>query len=98
MVRKQITKKVKGAERTKRVSKTATAMQARKPTVDLAALESEERRICSAPSGNGEEARRRVWRVVGVRVGLPRHDTEVSTVNQNTRNVKISKWRENSLN
>ena len=38
-------------------------MQARKPNVDLAALESEERRICLAPSSNGEEARRRVWRV-----------------------------------
>ena len=46
MVRKQITKKVKGAERTKRISKMATVMQARKPTLDLAALESEERRIC----------------------------------------------------
>ena len=32
-------------------------------------------------SGNGEEARRRVWRVVGVRVGLPpRHDMEVEGV------------------
>ena len=46
MLRKQITKKVKGAEKNKRVSKRATAMQARKPTVDLAALGSEERRIC----------------------------------------------------
>ena len=46
MLRKQITKKVKGAEKNKRVSKRATVMQARKPTVDLAALESEERRIC----------------------------------------------------
>ena len=55
-------------------------MQARKPTVDLAALGSEERRVCYAPSGNGEEARRRVWRVVGVRVGLPRHDMEVEGV------------------
>ncbi len=45
-MRKQITKKVKGAEKTKRVSKRATVMQARKPTVDLAALGSEERRIC----------------------------------------------------
>ena len=79
-MRKQIMKKVKGAEKTKRVSKRATAMQARKPTVDLAALESDERRICLAPSGNGEEARRRVWRVVGVRVGLPRHDMEVEGV------------------
>ena len=44
-MRKQITNRVKGAEKTKRVSKRATVMQARKPTVDLAAR-SEERRIC----------------------------------------------------
>ena len=44
-MRKQITNRAKGAEKTKRVSKRATVMQARKP-VDLAALESEERRIC----------------------------------------------------
>jgi hypothetical protein len=42
--RKQITNKVNGAEKTKRVSKRATVMQARKSTVDLAALGSEERR------------------------------------------------------
>ena len=46
MLRKQITNRVKGAEKTKRVSKRATVMQARKPTVDLAALGSEERRVC----------------------------------------------------
>ncbi len=45
-MRKQTTNRVKGAEKTKRVSKRVTFMQARKPTVDLAALESEERRIC----------------------------------------------------
>ncbi len=45
MLRKQITEKVKGAEKKKRVSKRATVMQARKPTVDLAAIGSEERRI-----------------------------------------------------
>ena len=45
MLRKQITNRVKGAEKTKKVSKRATVMQARKPTVDLAALGSEERRI-----------------------------------------------------
>ncbi len=45
MVRKQITKRVKEAEKNKRVSKRDTVMQARKPNVDLAALESEERRI-----------------------------------------------------
>ena len=45
-MRKQITQKVKGAEKAKRVSKRATVMQARKPTVDLAALGSEERRVC----------------------------------------------------
>ncbi len=39
MLRKQITKKIKGAEKTIRVSRMATVMQARKPTVDLAALE-----------------------------------------------------------
>jgi hypothetical protein len=38
--------RVNGAEKTKRVSKRATVMQARKPTVDLAALGSEERRVC----------------------------------------------------
>ena len=35
-----------GADKTKRVSKRATVMQARKPTVHLVALGSEERRIC----------------------------------------------------
>ncbi len=44
-LRKQITNKVNGAEKI-RVSKRATVMQARKATVDLAALGSEERRIC----------------------------------------------------
>ncbi len=44
MLRKQITKRVKRAKY-KRVSKRATVMHARKFTVDLAALESEERRI-----------------------------------------------------
>ncbi len=46
MLRKRITNRVKGAEKTKKVSKRATVMQARKPTVDLAALGSEERRVC----------------------------------------------------
>ena len=46
MLRKQITNRVKGAEKTKRVSKRATFMQARKSTVDLAALGSEERCVC----------------------------------------------------
>jgi hypothetical protein len=50
------------------------------PSVLTAALESEERRIRQAPSGNGEEARRRVWHIVGVRAGLPRHDMEVEGV------------------
>ena len=35
----------RGAEKNKRVAKRATVMQARKPNVDLAALESEGRRI-----------------------------------------------------
>ena len=38
MLRKQITIRVKGAENTNRVSKRATVMQARKPTVDLPLL------------------------------------------------------------
>ena len=46
MLRKRITNRVKGAKKTIRVSKRATVMQARKPTVDQAALGSEERRIC----------------------------------------------------
>ena len=46
MLRKQITKRVKGAEKAGRVSKRATVMQARKPIVDQAALGSEERRVC----------------------------------------------------
>ena len=37
MLRKQITNRVKGAEKTKRVSKRATVMQATTLTVDLAA-------------------------------------------------------------
>ncbi len=45
VLRKQITHREKGAEETKRVSKMATVMQARKPTVDRIALESEERLI-----------------------------------------------------
>ena len=45
-MRKQITNRAKGAEITKRVSKRVTVMQARNPTVDLAALGSEERRVC----------------------------------------------------
>ena len=45
-MRKQITIRVKGAEKNKRVSKSTNVMHARKPTVDLAALESEERRVC----------------------------------------------------
>ena len=45
MLRKQITNRgrVKVTEKNKRVSKRATAMQARKPTVDLG---SEKRRVC----------------------------------------------------
>jgi hypothetical protein len=38
MLRKQIKSRVIGAEKTKRVSKRATVMQARKPTEDPAAL------------------------------------------------------------
>ena len=45
-VAKADTNRVKVAEKTKKVSRRATVMQARKPTVDLTALGSEERRIC----------------------------------------------------
>ena len=45
-MRKQITNRAKATEKNERVSKRATAMQARKPTVDLAALGSEKRRVC----------------------------------------------------
>ena len=46
MLRKQITNRLKGAEKIKRVSKRTTVMQARKPTVDLAALGSDEGHVC----------------------------------------------------
>ena len=46
MLRKQITNRVKVTEKTKKVSERATAMQARKPNVDLTAHGSEERRVC----------------------------------------------------
>jgi hypothetical protein len=52
----------------------------REPTVDLAALESEERCICKAPSGNGEDVYHRVWRIFGVRVLLLRHEVAVERV------------------
>ncbi len=47
--------------------------------MNLAALKSEDKAyVLKAPSGNSEEARRRVWRIVGIRAGLPpRHDVEV---------------------
>jgi hypothetical protein len=38
-------KRVKETEKNRRISKRATVVQARKPTVDLAALENEERRF-----------------------------------------------------
>jgi hypothetical protein len=72
MLRKQITNRVKGAEKSKRVSKRATVMQARKPTVDLAALGSEVRRIlvqrtdwCSAASEESQHrrSRKRWWEI-----------------------------------
>ena len=37
-------------------------------------------RVYRSLSGDGKEARRRVWRVVGIRVGLLRHDGEVEGV------------------
>jgi len=51
--------------------------------VVLAVLDSEIKArciSCRTPSGNGKEVRRRVWRVVGVGVGLLRHDGEVEGV------------------
>jgi len=36
--------------------------------------------ISCSPSSNGKEVRRRVWRVVGVGIGLLRHDGEVEGV------------------
>ena len=50
----------------------------------LAVLDSEVKArciSCRSPSSNGnKEVRRRVWRVVGVKVGLLRHDGEVEGV------------------
>ena len=37
-------------------------------------------RVYRSPSGDGKETRRRVWRVVGIGVGLLRHDGEVEGV------------------
>ena len=37
-------------------------------------------RTYRSPSGDGKEARRRVWCVVGIGVGLLRHDWEVEVV------------------
>ena len=37
-------------------------------------------RVYRSPSGDGKEARRRVWRIVGIGVGLLRHDGEVEGV------------------
>ncbi len=51
--------------------------------VGLAVLDSEVKArciSCRSPSGNGKEVRRCVWRVVGVGVGLLRHDGEVEGV------------------
>ena len=51
--------------------------------VGLAVLDSEVKArciLCLSPSGNGKEVRRRVWCVVGVGVGLLRHDGEVECV------------------
>ena len=62
MLRKQITNWVKGAEKTKRVSKRTTVMQTRKATVDLAALESEERR--QRPGGEGKQPQQYLERVI----------------------------------
>ena len=51
--------------------------------VGLAVLDSEVKArciSCRSPSVNGNGVRRRVWRVVGVGVGLLRHDGEVEDV------------------
>ena len=75
-MRKRITNRVKGAEKTKKVSKRATVMQARKPTVDQPLLDPR-RGVSVKPLQATARRRAAVWRVVGVRVGLPRHDMEV---------------------
>ncbi len=38
------------------------------------------RRAYRSPSGDGKEARRRVWREVGIGVELLRHEVEVEMV------------------
>ena len=62
-------------------------MYARRPTgcvwEGLAVLDSKVKARCTScrsPSGNDKEVCRRVWRVVGVGVGLMRHDGEVEGV------------------
>ena len=60
-----------------------TLMLSRKPAgcVGLAVLDSEIMAcLPRSPSGDGKEARRRVWRVVGIGAGLLRHDGEAEGV------------------
>ena len=52
-------------------------MQARAPNWDLAAVKSEDKAYMLSLF---KQRRGGVWRVVGIRVGLPRHDVEVEGV------------------
>ncbi len=59
----------------------------------LAVLDSEVKArciSCRSPSGNGKEVRRRLWRVVGVGVGLLRHDGEVEDVVSATTSIMMA--------
>ena len=47
---------------------------------DCGPSKSEDKAYLLSPSGYGKEAHRRVWRIVGVRVGLPCHEVEVEGV------------------
>jgi hypothetical protein len=64
--------------------KRGTVLQAKRVARGLFALDTEKCLVdmpaCASHSGEDTEARRRVWRVVGVRVGLPCHDMEVEGV------------------
>ena len=49
-------------------------------SVELTAPDATTKACLACSLGGGNAARRRVWRVVGVGVGLPRHDGEVEGV------------------
>ena len=76
-------KEFRGAEKqNKRASKRATVVQARRLTVDLAALESEDKQGVSATpiQATARSAPPCMSHDWGVRVGLPRHNVEVGGV------------------